>query len=195
MARKFQKYWSVIANHILIAHVLDPRYKMEHLRETLIDVGGYTENEAEQFISDIHQKIILFWAKYASLPLSPLDIEIDDNIAHTTLFPKRRVSKRRRVDTIDHELELYEREPLGEFKNNDSDMKNNGILYWNSLSNRFPILSRMARNYLAIQPSSVASERAFSQAGLIVTNDRANLSEKTVTCMILMHSWLKESQK
>ena len=89
-------------------------------------------------------------------------------------------------------MELYEREPLGEFKNDDSNMENNGILYWKSLSNRFPILGRMARDYLAIQPSSVASERAFSQAGLIVTNDRANLSE---TCTILMHSWLKESQK
>ena len=43
------------------------------------------------------------------------------------------------------------------------------------LSNRFPILGRMARDYLA----------AF-----VVNNDRENLSEKTITCTILMHSWL-----
>ncbi|CAG8667384.1 25982_t:CDS:1, partial [Gigaspora margarita] len=46
-----------------------------------------------------------------------------------------------------------------------------------------------------IQPSSVASERAFSHAGFKVTNDRANLNENTVSSIILMHSWLKESQK
>ena len=32
---------------------------MEHLRETLIDISGYTESEAEQYINNIRQKIIL----------------------------------------------------------------------------------------------------------------------------------------
>jgi hypothetical protein len=37
--------------------------------------------------------------------------------------------------------------------------------------------------------------KGHSQDGLTVTNDRANISEKTITCIILMYSWLKESQK
>ncbi|CAG8581603.1 705_t:CDS:2, partial [Gigaspora rosea] len=48
---------------------------------------------------------------------------------------------------------------------------------------------------VGMQPFSVASERAFSRAGFKVTNDRANLNENTVSSIILMHSWLKESQK
>ncbi|CAG8661626.1 17114_t:CDS:2 [Dentiscutata erythropus] len=43
-------------------------------------------------------------------------------------------------------------------------------------------------------PSSVTSERAFSRAGFMVTHDKANLSEKTISSTILMHSWLLESQ-
>lgn len=47
MIKKFQKYCDVIVDHILIAHILDPRYKMEHLKATIIDVGEYTENKAK----------------------------------------------------------------------------------------------------------------------------------------------------
>ncbi|CAG8611996.1 16681_t:CDS:2, partial [Dentiscutata heterogama] len=57
--------------------------------------------------------------------------------------------------------------------------ESNGISGWKSLSRQFPILSQMACDFLSIQPSSVASERAFSQAGFTVTNERANLNEKT----------------
>ncbi|PKY12440.1 hypothetical protein RhiirB3_378457 [Rhizophagus irregularis] len=44
----------VIADHILIAHVLDPRYKMKYLRATIIDVEEYTENEANQYVNSVH---------------------------------------------------------------------------------------------------------------------------------------------
>ncbi|CAG8505723.1 11003_t:CDS:1 [Dentiscutata heterogama] len=91
---------------------------------------------------------------------------------------------------VGHELILYEREPPEEIKNN----KDNRLSCWKSLSKRFPIHSNMARDYLSIQPSSVASERAFSRAGFTVTHNRANLSEKTVSSTILMCSWLLESQ-
>ena len=197
MTKKFRKYWNVIADHVLIAHVLDPRYKMEHLRATLIEIGGYTESEAEQYINNIRQKIIACGEKYTSLHSTSSTTKIDEEPALNVSFFKRRVSKRCRIstDTIDYELELYEREPLEEFENDNINKENNGMLHWKLLSKRFPILSKMACDYLSIQPSSVASERAFSRAGFTITSDRANLNEKTVTCTILMHSWLKESQK
>ncbi|CAG8448918.1 23109_t:CDS:2 [Cetraspora pellucida] len=93
-----------ISDYVLITHILDPRYKMEHLKATLLEIGGYSE-------------------KY------------EDYIKHDKFFPK------------------------------------------------------------SIQPSSVASEQAFSHAGFTVTKDKANLNENTVSSTILMHSWLKESQK
>jgi len=53
----------------------------------------------------------------------------------------------------------------------------------------------MTCDYFSIQSSSVVSEKTFFRAGFTITNDRASLNEKTITCTILMHSWLKESQK
>ncbi|CAB5193363.1 unnamed protein product [Rhizophagus irregularis] len=132
MIKKFKKYWDVIADHILIAHILDPRYKMEHLRITIIDVGEYTENEANQYVNSVHEKIILYGARYSTSPSTTSTIIVNDIETFSRSFPKRRILKRRRVNTntIDYELELYEMEPLEEFENN-----NNGILYWKSLSN------------------------------------------------------------
>ncbi|CAG8772239.1 10128_t:CDS:2, partial [Cetraspora pellucida] len=91
------------------------------------------------------------------------------------------------INSIEYEIELYEQEPLKEYINKNDEKESNGILYWKSLSNRFPILSKMACNYLSIKPLSVSSERIFSRAGFTIINDRANLNEKTISCAILMH--------
>ena len=48
----------------------------------------------------------------------------------------------------------------------------------NSLN--YPILSAMAKDYLAIQASSVPSERAFSSGVDLVTPNRCSLEGKTV---------------
>lgn len=43
-------------------------------------------------------------------------------------------------------------------------------------SSQYPVLSRIARDYLAIQGSAVASERVFSSAALTDTNRRNQLA-------------------
>ncbi|CAG8816531.1 18429_t:CDS:2, partial [Dentiscutata erythropus] len=180
-----------ISDHVLIAHILDPRYKMEHLKATLLEIGGYSESKAEQYINNIRQKILSYETNYTSLNSSILEIECKDYIKHNEFFLKGELQK--------NILDLYEREPLENFENEsneiETNVENSGLHSWKLLSNRFPILSQIACDFLSIQPSSVASERAFSRAGFTVTKDRANLNENTVSSTILMHSWLKESQK
>ncbi|CAG8852183.1 26522_t:CDS:2, partial [Gigaspora margarita] len=124
---------------------------------TLLEIGGYSESKAKQYINNIRQKILLYETK--------------------------RIAKKCRINTLEYELDLYEREPLENFENENNNIEtnteNNGLLCWKLLLNRFPILGQMACDILSMQPSSVASERAFSRAGFNVTNDRANLNENT----------------
>ncbi|CAG8790936.1 29529_t:CDS:2 [Gigaspora margarita] len=121
-----------VLDYVIIAHVLDPRYKLDHLKATLIEVSKYSSNVEET-----------------------LNIEEPSNVENVE------------IDSIEYKLELYKNEPLED---------------------------RMAHNYLSIQPLSISSERVFSRAGFTLTSDRANLSENTVSSMILMYSWLKKRQ-
>ncbi|CAG8785720.1 21139_t:CDS:1 [Dentiscutata erythropus] len=202
--KKFDKYWNVIIDQVIIAHVLDPRYKLEHLKVTLIEVGGYNENEVELFVNNIQKKIIFYGMKYTNTEPPNIEvsevpevseiININDKSTSDFLFPRKRISKKRKYNNIiKPELELYKDESL-EFTNNNKKKENNVIIFWESLSKRFPTLGKMACDYLSIKPLSVSSERAFSRAGFTITSDRVAISEKTVSSMILMYSWLIEGQ-
>jgi hypothetical protein len=53
----------------------------------------------------------------------------------------------------------------------------------------------MARDYLAIQASSVASERAFSSDGNMITDTRCRLVPKTIRVAQCLRSWMQEPLK
>ena len=52
--------------------------------------------------------------------------------------------------------------------------------FWKEKEIKFLILAKMAKDFLSIQPTSVSSERCFSQSGLVVTNLRNQLHPETV---------------
>ncbi|CAG8680863.1 12932_t:CDS:2 [Dentiscutata heterogama] len=95
MTKKFDKYWKSILDHIIIAHVLDPKYKLKHLKATLIEVGEYNNSDAKIFVNDIHKKVISYGTKYSSTSSSNyVEIDNNDNSMSDFLFPIRRTSKR-----------------------------------------------------------------------------------------------------
>ena len=61
------------------------------------------------------------------------------------------------------------------------------IVFWNANRYTYPILSAMARDFLAIQASSVPSERAFSAGANLVSKKRCSMAGK----MIEMTQFLK----
>ena len=54
---------------------------------------------------------------------------------------------------------------------------------WRALRVQFPVLARVARCYLPIQPSSASVERIFSTGGVIVTKRRCD----TIEDLVLVH--------
>jgi hypothetical protein len=62
------------------------------------------------------------------------------------------------------------------------------LLWWQSQQQGFPILSQMARDYLCIQATSVASEQAFSVAGLVISPLRNRLEAETARATLCLKS-------
>jgi len=62
----------------------------------------------------------------------------------------------------------------------------NPLKWWKDNEHQYPNLSKLAKRYLAVQATSVGSERVFSTAGDIVTSQRAALSPENVDILIFL---------
>jgi len=83
--------------------------------------------------------------------------------------------------TTKTELELfYEEESI--------PTTENPLQWWKTRELKFPILSKMAKTYLAIPASSTDSERLFSTAGIILTHRRNRLGYARVEALSVQHS-------
>lgn len=60
---------------------------------------------------------------------------------------------------------------------------------------RFPILARIARDYLAIQASSVPCERLFSMAGIADTSRRNRMKPETFSALQTLRSHLQMERR
>ena len=75
------------------------------------------------------------------------------------------------------------------------DSKENPLLCWEKNTIRFPILSRLAKMWLAIPATSAPRERVFSLEGRIVTKERNRLSAEKVSRIMFVNSILVKNQE
>ena len=59
-----------------------------------------------------------------------------------------------------------------------NNTNSNPLLWWKANASRFPILARLARIYLAVQPSSAPSERIFSVASRLLSARRTTMDPR-----------------
>jgi hypothetical protein len=65
--------------------------------------------------------------------------------------------------------------------------------WWKVNSAKFPILSKIARDVLAIPVTIVASESAFSTGGRVLDPFRSSSAPKTVEALVCTQNWLRSS--
>ena len=70
----------------------------------------------------------------------------------------------------------------------EEEGKFNILKWWRLNSERFPVLSKMARDILAIPISTVSSESTFSIGGRVLDAFRSSLTPKLVEALIYIHN-------
>jgi hypothetical protein len=86
---------------------------------------------------------------------------------------------------IEDELEIY-------FNSNSPSLDIMPLEWWKIHSSEYPILSQMAKDYLAIMPTSVPCEQSFSIAGKQITQTRNRLDPDTTQACLCLKSWLEQ---
>lgn len=158
--------------------ILDPRHKVETFSMT--SWGREMKTQSIVFFEKMYRDRCQVEVEAAESTSSSSN---NDDIEYTSLFEQK--SKKNHWK---HELNEYlelKRAP-----------KNTDILeWWKAHELQFPTIAKMAKDLLSIQATSVASERLFSQAGLINTKLRSSLNEESNKCLLCINSWCKSDLK
>ena len=196
MMENFAKYWENFSNVNYLLHVaivLDPRYKMKYVKFCFEQV--YEASEAVIKIALVESTFNRLYEWYYDFYSSELGNEmntptrlegIDDNDSDDI------------DDALENKLEeeayLETKSEIGKYLlDNLEKLGSSDILDWWKLNaSNYLILSKIARDILAIPISTVASESAFSISGRILDAFRSSLSPKTVEAFVCSQNWLKK---
>jgi hypothetical protein len=188
MSEKFEKYWGCSSTSLAVACFFDPRYKKKIIEfYTKKFAGDYNQVVVEEFVTTV-KKLYQFYS--ASKPASSRTSVVVD--APTKTFSARRNSELEIYLYDDcgsdgnelNELDLYMAEPL--LKQDSFDI----LAYWKNKTDKYPILSQIARDLMSIQVSTVASESAFSGAGRVVDPFRNRLDPEMVEALVCSKDWI-----
>ncbi|GFZ13191.1 hypothetical protein Acr_23g0015760 [Actinidia rufa] len=200
MKEIFLRYWGdggkINVNiYIYVAVALDPRLKLRWLR------FRYTKSKGKDVGINMESRVkavlVRLYDAYAS------DSQSRIQVRSASEMPSVRVeedcdyqsSLHSEFDTYLEEgySSVYESE-LDKYLVAPCELSTNAtfdiLVWWKNNSNKYPILSQIARDVLAIPVSTVASESAFSTGGRILDPFRSSLLPSMVETLICTQNWL-----
>ncbi|KAH0725483.1 hypothetical protein KY284_001348 [Solanum tuberosum] len=192
----FTKYWEDFDDMnmlLFVPIVLDPRYKFKYV-EFLFKIF-YKPVEGVDRSTKVNNTLSLLYTHYANSLVGTHDEIIKFQASGMSQNNEMQdcdvqsqwekfVENENNVDTKS-DLDKYLLDDLEKSKNF------NILAWWKASSERFPIVSKIVRDVLAISVSTVASESAFSTGGRILDCYRSSLSPKTAEALICSQQWLR----
>ncbi|GES91926.1 zinc finger BED domain-containing protein 1-like [Rhizophagus clarus] len=160
---KIQEYWVHIDKMTHVPAFFDPRYK----------TIAYKNLEINEILEPIRN----------NFPDSALSNLPSNN--STSIFVQRLSSVRQQRNANTDELLKY-------WESADASFDIEPLSWWHAHSTEYPILSKMAQNYLSVQASSVPCEQLFSLAGNVVSKKRNRLDKDTTRACLCLRSWMIE---
>lgn len=179
--QKIEEYWLILDDATMIATILDPRNKI-----TLFELGEPTTKA----INTLREQFSFY---YTEEPQIQTPLLKENNASGREYF--RQLKKRRLGETTERTQASASHSPdfaeIERYLALPCDENVEVLLWWQAHCVEFPILSLMARDYLAIQSTSVACEQAFSVAGNTITKTRNRLQPETARASLCAKSWIE----
>jgi len=192
-----------------IAAVLDPRYKMKLINFYFPLI--YPHFEYQQHIQNVlavlHE---LFEVDVTAHNSSVLKLSASEQAAvvsqsvPTPHIPKVSTARSRYQDhvrttdvirSIKSDLYIYLEEDVyigvKDDSGEDIDNKFEALAWWKFNALKYRILSKMAKDILAVPITTVASESSFNASGRVIDPHRASLKTETVQMLLCGSDWVR----
>ncbi|KAJ1687728.1 hypothetical protein LUZ63_013619 [Rhynchospora breviuscula] len=199
MLAKFDKYWTIGNSLLAIATVLDPRCKIAvveyYMKELCPKVCDSFINNLRNCMKEMFNEYVEENADGASnqnqdrLSKSQKTGASTTNIiSNTRAALKDYLKEKKNPDAPKSELDEY----LGSDLDQASvDEEFDILTWWKMKVPKYPVLSRLARDVLAVPISTVASESAFSTSGRVLSPVRNSLSDESIEALLCTQDWLR----
>lgn len=193
MRSKFEEYWERCSSGLAVAAMLDPRFKMKLVEYYYPQIYG---SSAPERIDDVFHCVKELYNEHSICsPLASLDQGLAWQVGGAGSSPVSRdrlmgfdkfLNETSHSEGSKSDLDKYLEEPLFP-RNVDFNILN----WWKVHTPRYPILSMMARNVLAMPMSKFASEFAFSTEPRVLNRDWTSLTPPTVQALMCSQDWIR----
>jgi hypothetical protein len=187
---------------IFVACVLDPWYKLSQYVEIAIEdmdgegVGQKVWAAVTKCLHDLFEEYRAKTSSPSNVNPQPNDSDQSKQGGHSPRKARSNIVKRMKLNSGIGTSSRGSRTELDRYlaKECEEDVKKFGILaWWKGQSTRFPILSKLARDVLAIEISTVASESAFSTGGCVPDDFRTSLTPFMVEALVCTQDCLRRA--
>ncbi|XP_047982311.1 zinc finger BED domain-containing protein RICESLEEPER 2 isoform X2 [Salvia hispanica] len=182
MYAKVQYYSNQVCNaFIYMTAVLDPRIKVELIPEYL-NLESYMEEARNHFIRN-------YSAPYFSSVGNSYTTQDPEDRGNAS-FAEEIARKKRRatMSSTTDELTQYLSEP-------PVPMQTDVLDWWKVNSSRYPRLSLMARDFLAVQSTVSLPEHIFCAKGNEIDRQRSSIPQHDTQALLCVNSWMQNGIK
>ncbi|KAA8541160.1 hypothetical protein F0562_025094 [Nyssa sinensis] len=176
MATKARNYNEQVCNiFTYMTAILDPRIKVELIPESL-NSDNYLEEARTHFMRNYST------SHFPSMTSGYGAQELEDGGSVSFAEEIARKKRRASMSSATDELTQYLSEP-------PAPIPTDVLEWWRVNSTRYPRLSVMARDFLAIQATSVAPEELFCSKGDEIDKQRFSMPHQSTQALLCIRSW------
>jgi hypothetical protein len=211
MLKKFEGYWDLTRQVMAFASILDPRYKIKSIEYFFQLIYGNDQFTAKATIEAIKQNFtslcndyehsadslknpsVLFYTGNSSSCMSSVYSNGNDSktFSRITLSDARRgldqyIQESSSGQSLKSDLDMYLEEAV--YRQKEGNQENFDILgWWKSFAAKYPVLSQMARDILAIPVSIIP----LDSEARVLNEYLSTMDPSTVEGLVCAQDWLR----